>query len=177
MDIATAALVRGFPTTPVNPLKKGGVLPRWNVYPTTNLSEIMQHAKDYANYNVGVVGRRGVGNLLFLDIDAEGVLEQEIQDETGQKMPSTFTVQSRPQSKPYKQHFYFYQTAYSVEAWRTEINVKDLTVFDEQQKHPTGMMLRASGVVAWSWPPVRFVRTERSIPLLMTRRQFRYRIG
>ena len=76
-------------------------------------------------HNVGVVGRRGIGNDMFLDIDAEGVLEQ-IERETGQKMPSTFTVASRPQSAPWKRHYYFKQTVSSVQVFRTETHVRDL---------------------------------------------------
>ena len=47
LSIAIAAIDRGFKVTPVSPAEKRGVLPRWNVHPSTNLSEIMQHAKDY----------------------------------------------------------------------------------------------------------------------------------
>src|ERR1017187_6306210 len=82
--IATEALNRGFRITPVHPLEKRGVLYNWNRNPTTTLSEVLQHAKDFPNHNVGIVGRRGVGNHCFLDIDAEGVFER-IEQETGQK--------------------------------------------------------------------------------------------
>ena len=135
LSIATAALERGFKVTPVSPAEKRGVLPRWNRHPSTKVSEIIQHAKDYPNYNVGVVGRRGIGNDMFLDIDADGVLEQ-IERETGQTMPLTFTVASRPQSAPWKRHYYFKQTAYSVKAFRTETNVKELSLLKDG-KHPT----------------------------------------
>ena len=39
----------------------------------------------------------------------EGVTEQ-IERETGHRMPETFVVQSQPRSKPWKRHFYFRQT-------------------------------------------------------------------
>ena len=47
LSIATAALERGFKVTPVSPAEKRGVLPQWNRHPSTKLSEVMQHAKDY----------------------------------------------------------------------------------------------------------------------------------
>ena len=119
------------------------MLPQWNRHPSTKLSEIIQHAKDYPAHNVGVVGRRGIGNDMFLDIDADGVLEQ-IERETGKKMPATFTVASRPQSAPWKRHYYFKQTAYSVETFRTETNVKDLSVLKDG-KHPTRYDLKGVG--------------------------------
>jgi Bifunctional DNA primase/polymerase, N-terminal len=101
--IATEALNRGFRVTPVHPLEKRGVLYNWNRQPTTTLSEVLQHAKDFPYHNVGIVGRRGVGNHCFLDIDADGVIER-MEQETGQKMPVTYTVSSRPQTAPWKKH-------------------------------------------------------------------------
>ncbi|HKN16548.1 MAG TPA: bifunctional DNA primase/polymerase [Candidatus Sulfotelmatobacter sp.] len=126
VTIATAALNRGFRVTPVHPLEKRGILYNWNKQPTTTLSEVLQHAKDFPNHNVGIVGRRGVGNHCFLDIDAEGVTER-IEQETGQRMPLTYTVCSRPQSAPWKRHFYFTQTSYSVSRLKKEANRKDVT--------------------------------------------------
>lgn len=122
--IATAALNRGFKVTPVHPLEKRGVLYNWNRNPTTTLSEVIQQAKDFPNYNVGVVGRRGEGNHCFLDIDAEGVVEQ-IETQTSRRMPVTYTVCSRPQTAPWKKHYYFKQTEYSVSRLRKEANRKD----------------------------------------------------
>lgn len=143
LSIATAAVERGFKVTPVSPAEKRGVLPRWNRHPSTKLSEIMQHAKDYPTHNVGVVGRRGIGNDMFLDVDADGVLEQ-IGRETDHKMPPTFTVASRPQSAPWKRHYYFKQTAHSVKTFRTETNVKDLSLI-KNGKHPTRYDLKGVG--------------------------------
>lgn len=147
-DIATAALNRGFRITPVHPLEKRGVLYNWNRHPTTTLSEVLQHAKDFPNHNVGIVGRRGVGNHCFLDIDAEGVIER-IEQETGQKMPVTYTVCSRPQTAPWKKHFYFKQTSYSVSRLKKEANRKDVTrqVYSDNGilMHPTEYDLKGVG--------------------------------
>ena len=147
--IATAALNRGFRITPVHPLEKRGVLYNWNKNPTTTLSEVFQHAKDFPNYNVGVVGRRGVGNHCFLDIDADGVTDR-IEQETGQKMPLTYTVCSRPQSAPHKKHFYFKQTSYSTLRLRKEANRKDTTKWVMSENtgapmHPTEYDLKGVG--------------------------------
>src|SRR6266849_817596 len=147
--IATEALNRGFRITPVHPLEKRGVLYNWNRQPTTTLSEVLQHAKDFPNHNVGIVGRRGVGNHCFLDIDADGVIER-MEQETGQKMPVTYTVSSRPQTAPWKRHFYFKQTSYSVSRFKIEANRKDSTkwVTSENtggQIHPTEYDLKGVG--------------------------------
>src|SRR6266478_4256006 len=98
----------------VHPNEKHGVL--WNQYshPATTLSEVIQHSKDFPDYNVAVSSHRGVGNLFFWDVDCAGVIDQA-ERETGQIIPPTFTVQSRPQSAPWKQHRYFRGTPYSLE--------------------------------------------------------------
>jgi hypothetical protein len=88
LTVALAAYGRHFPSTPVTPYTKIPALWRWNIHPTLNQSEILQNAKDFPHHNVGIVGRKGVGRLVFLDVDAPGVVEQ-IEDETGMRMPST----------------------------------------------------------------------------------------
>jgi hypothetical protein len=149
LQVATAQLERGFKVVPVHPLEKRGVL--WNQYrnPATTLSEVIQHAKDFPAHNVGVVGMHGVGNHCFLDIDADGVVER-IETESGHKMPLTYTVGSRPQSAPWKRHFYFRQTAYSTSRLRKQANRKDTTkwVASERtaaQMHPTEYDLKGVG--------------------------------
>jgi hypothetical protein len=147
--IAKAALDRGFRITPVHPLEKRGLLYNWNKHPTTVLSEVFQQARDFPTHNVGIVGRRGVGNHCFLDIDATGVIER-MEQETGQKLPLTYTVCSRPQTAPWKTHYYFKQTAYSVARLRKEANRKDTTkwVMSEKtgaQMHPTMYDLKGVG--------------------------------
>ena len=147
--LATAAIERGFKVTPVHPLEKRGVLYNWNRNPTTTLSEVLQHAKDFPNHNVGIVGRRGVGNHCFLDIDASGVTDR-IEHESGQQMPPTYTVCSRPQSAPWKRHFYFKQTTYSVARLKKEANRKDTTKWVTSDNtglpmHPTMYDLKGVG--------------------------------
>jgi Bifunctional DNA primase/polymerase, N-terminal len=56
----------------------------------------------------------------------------------------SFTVASRPQSAPWKRHYYFKQTAYSVKTFRTETNVKDLSLLKDG-KHPTRYDLKGVG--------------------------------
>ena len=109
-----------------------------------NLSEIRQLSIDYPRHNVGIVGRRGVGNLAFLDIDSEGMLER-IETETGQKLPSTYTVQSRPESAPWKRHMYFRQTAYSVQKFDKEIHIADLSKPAEHGKYPSLFDMKGVG--------------------------------
>lgn len=145
LEIATAMLERGFAVTPVHPQNKRGVF--WGQYkhPATNLSEVTQLSKDYANHEVGIVSRRGINKVMFLDIDGKGVLEQ-IESETGRKMPLTLTVQTRPQSKPWKRHFYFLQTPLSYSTFKREITgIKDLAASDAMGKYPNRYDVKGIG--------------------------------
>ncbi len=143
LKIATEAHQRGFSVTPIREDAKIPILRGWNKYPATKMSQIHLEAKDFPDFNVAVVSRRGVGNLMFLDIDADGWL-QKIEQEIG-PIPPTYTVQSRPESAPWKRHFYFQQTAYSVPKWTKQVNRKDLTKLNEKGLHPTAYDLKAVG--------------------------------
>jgi hypothetical protein len=74
--IATPLVERGFRVTPVHPETKSGVMRNWQNHQATTPDEVLKHAKYYPHHNVGVVGKRGVGRHMFLDIDAENVLER-----------------------------------------------------------------------------------------------------
>src|SRR5712692_1237785 len=144
LAVATAAHNRGFPVCPVHPAEKRGVFWAQYKHPAKNLSEIRQLSKDYPRHNVGIVGRRGVGNLAFLDIDSEGTLER-IETVTGHKLPESYAVQSRPQSAPWKRHVYFRQTAYSVQKFDKEIHIADLSKPDEHGKYPSLFDMKGVG--------------------------------
>jgi hypothetical protein len=136
--IATPLVERGFRVTPVHPETKMGVMKNWQNWQITTPAEVLKYSKGkYANHNVGVVGKGGVGRHCFLDVDAKGVVER-IENETHQTMPKGYRVKSSPTSKPYKTHFYFVQTPYSFEkfgGWEAvNSNVKDMTTLDDDGK-------------------------------------------
>jgi hypothetical protein len=132
---------KGFTVWPVKPEEKTGEY-GWNTH-AYYADEIVHRclANKFPNHNAAVISRRGIGNLMFLDIDSSGVL-QRIEEETGQKISGiTYSVCSRPQSAPYKRHFYFRQTARSVSKCKTENNVRDITTWTQDKNgnpiHPT----------------------------------------
>ena len=146
--IATALVERGFRVTSVHPETKMGVMKNWQNWQITTPAEVLKYSKGkYANHNVGVVGKRGVGRHCFLDVDAPAVVER-IESETKHEMPKGYRVKSSPTSKPYKTHFYFTQTPYSFEkfgGWEAvNSNVKDMTTIDDG-KHPTLYDLKGVG--------------------------------
>lgn len=152
--IATPLIERGFRVTPVHPESKAPVLKNWPNHQITTLAELksfLEKNSKYAHHCVGVVGKRKPGRHCFIDIDADGVVGR-IESGTGHKIPQTYTVSSRPQSAPYKKHFYFLQTAHSFKAfaefadnedpWASKnINIKDLSRLVPSRKghliHPT----------------------------------------
>jgi len=144
-QIAIPLIERGFRITPVSPETKSGVMHNWQNFQFTTSSDIDKYEKYFPEHNAGVVGKRGVGRHCFLDIDADGELAR-IESETGHVMPKTYTVCSRPQSAPFKRHFYFVQTDYSFKkfgAWQAKnLNVKDMTRVERSPRsglmiHPT----------------------------------------
>lgn len=147
--IATPLVERGFRVTPIHPETKMGVMKNWQNWQITTPAEVLKYSTGkYANHNVGVVGKRGVGRHCFLDVDAPGVVER-IENDTQHEMPKGYRVKSSPTSKPYKTHFYFKQTPYSFEkfgGWEAvNSNVKDMTMLDEERKHPTLYDLKGVG--------------------------------
>lgn len=148
--IATPLVVKGFRITPVHPQTKCGVMGNWQNFQITTPEEVLAFAKYYPHHNVGVVGKRKPGRYCFLDDDS-GVVAR-IEEETGHKMPRTYTVASRPDTNPLKRHFYFLQTDYSFkrfaifaegkDPWKSRnVNRRDLTKFELSRTglriHPT----------------------------------------
>ncbi len=130
LKIASAACALGFKITPLRKAIPGdpnsGKLPllkAWQKRPSNSPRQIAEWAAQFPNHNVGIVCKRFVGETISLDCDAGGVVEQ-IEKESGQSMPVTHIVQSRPQSAPWRRHFVFKQTAYSVKHLYKNINVK-----------------------------------------------------
>lgn len=158
LSIALPLIKRGFRITPVNPETKAGCLN--NLYSTTDEAEVLKFAQSYPDHNVGVVSKRGVGRLMFFDDDS-GIVAR-IEEETGEKIPKTYRVQTRPDTNPKKQHFYFRQTEYSFKRfavfadggnpWKSKnVNRRDTTRFELSrsglQIHPTAYDLKCIGGV------------------------------
>jgi hypothetical protein len=107
--IAMAARGRGFSVIPVR--GKSPFIHAWNKHPLTTETEIRIAAKEYPTCDVGVVLKREVGKPFVIDIDSPGVMER-IQA-TGETLPPTYTVLTKPVSEPHKRHVFFRHTEYS----------------------------------------------------------------
>jgi Bifunctional DNA primase/polymerase, N-terminal len=150
MQVGMPLLERGFRLTPIDPKTKSPSTANWQLWQVTSIEKLTKEAKYHRDDNVGVYSSRGVGNLIFLDIDAAGVVER-IEKETKQRIPETYSVLTRPQTNPAKRHFYFLQTAYSFkklafgEKKSKNINVKDLTKLNDKGQHPTVYDVKGCG--------------------------------
>jgi Bifunctional DNA primase/polymerase, N-terminal len=110
-----------------------GFLPRLHVIPK-NPNGIALMAGVYSDSNLGIRSRRQVGALMVIDIDEPGTKER-IEREYG-PLPLSYTTQTRPVSRPYKQHVYFLQTEYSVATFHKQVT--DVT-------HTAGYDLKCNG--------------------------------
>jgi hypothetical protein len=81
-------------------------------------------AVEFPHRDVGIVLKGHAGNVFVWDIDKEGVTER-MEQETGQTLPETYVVQSRPETAPYKRHVYFRQTEYFASQFQKQVNAGD----------------------------------------------------
>lgn len=103
-DIALPLAGRGIPVVPVNPLQKQCTLRGWPALATTGTKQILAWDTKNPDYNVACVGKPD--GIVILDCDVKGLVAR-IEQETGQKIPATFTVRSGGKGCA---HLYFKQT-------------------------------------------------------------------
>lgn len=125
LEIALPLVKRGIKVIPVQPLSKCGVLEDQFRYATTDPRQIECWNTENPHFNVGCVGTPD--GICILDSDYEGLIAQ-IERETRQHVPKTFTVKSAGKGLP---HLYFLQTPQSVAAG----NQKSAHFFDLQSNN------------------------------------------
>jgi hypothetical protein len=108
-EIATPLIARNVPVIPLRPKTKIAFLTNWQELATTDLTKVEQWDVDYDNANGACVAQARPDGVWFLEIDRQG-FAQQIEKETGEKIPATFMVRSSPG----RGHFYFKQTAASI---------------------------------------------------------------
>lgn len=152
-QIVKPLLERGFPVYPSHEESSKGGSEGWNrLAKDAEYADLTTHrilACKHPDRNAVVVGKRGIRAIFFLDIDSPGVLER-MEAETGQKCPETYTVQTRPQTAPYKRHLYFRHSVHSIETWRREgCSARDANRLEPNKKgqmaHPTLFDLKGTG--------------------------------
>jgi hypothetical protein len=168
--LALAHIARGFAVSATKPESKEG-FHGWNRYnlliSADGVDRFLKKYPQCSNSNVAVCGSCGFhtlpnseeqGNLLILDIDRAGVIEQILEEtrvnSKKRQMPKTYVVASRPTTNPAKQHWYFRHTLASIAAFKKlgggvakEISaIRDLNKpVDERGLHPNRYDLKGSG--------------------------------
>jgi hypothetical protein len=102
IEIAEPLAKMGIPVTPVRPGTKRAFLPDFPTTATTDLDQIYVWGHDYPEHNAACVARAEMGGVWFFEVDSKEVVPR-LEKETGQTMPKTFMVRSRPG----RGHFYF----------------------------------------------------------------------
>jgi hypothetical protein len=97
------------PMTPVRPGTKRAFLPDFPTTATTDIDQILEWDKLYPDCNGACVARAEVGGVWFFEADSVDVIPR-MEKDTGQKIPETFRVRSRPG----RGHYYFRQTPASM---------------------------------------------------------------
>lgn len=108
-EIAEPLARLGVPVTPVRPGTKRAFLPDFPTTATTDLIQIEEWNKVYSDCNVACVARAEEGGIFFFEVDSPDVIPR-LEKQTGQIIPDTFKVRSRPG----RGHFYFRHTRASM---------------------------------------------------------------
>lgn len=106
---ATQVLKYGIPVIPVLPKQKKAFITGWDEAATTDLTTIDGWDASYTDHNCAAVAKGTPDSFWFFEVDSKDVMDR-IQAETGNDMPDTFAVRSRPG----RGHFYFRNTPESL---------------------------------------------------------------
>ena len=124
LSVALAARDRGFtwivPVDDKAPLRRSWL--KYNV--TRTQTELVLMATEFPHRDVGIVLKGHAGSIFVWDIDKKGVTER-MEKDTGQTLPETYVVHSRPETAPHKRHVYFRQTDYFASQFQKQVNAGD----------------------------------------------------
>lgn len=102
-DLALPMAMMGVPVIRLQPKSKVPMDKAWQTLATTDVDKILAWDKETPGANCASVAKPY--GVVFFETDEPGVIER-YEQETGEKFPATYTVESRKD----RFHFYFYQT-------------------------------------------------------------------
>src|SRR5882762_518183 len=145
-QLAQPLIAKNVPVIPLRPKTKIAFLTGWESLATTDREQIAQWGQDYSNANIASVAKATLEGVWFFEVDRPN-FQNEIEKQTGHKMPETFIVRSSPG----RGHFYFRQTPASIamgnrqgkdadgkEAWSARVDNR--YVVGPGSIHPNGGM-------------------------------------
>jgi hypothetical protein len=106
---ARVLIERGVPVIPLRPATKIAFHQNWPELASTDPKQIAEWGEQYPEANVACVAKATLGGVWFFEVDAPN-FHQVIQNETGKKIPPTFTVKSSEK----RGHFYFKHNSSSI---------------------------------------------------------------
>src|SRR5229473_1306161 len=109
MRRALPLIERDVPVIPLRPATKVAFIKTWESVASIDLEQVKEWSQDYPDANVASVAKAQPGGVWFFDADRAGLVKK-IESETGQKIPGTFMVRSRPGAG----HYYWRQNAASI---------------------------------------------------------------
>lgn len=109
LDRAQATVAKGAPVIRLRPRTKIAADSDWPALATTNPETLVKWNKESPEANCGAVAKAEIGGVWFFEID-DPLVPSRIETETGQKIPLTYRVRSRPG----RGHYYWKQSAESI---------------------------------------------------------------
>ena len=100
---------RGIPVIRLRPKTKIAMDSDWPALATTDVKTLQRWNQETPDANCGAVAKASLNGVWIFEVDAPEVVKR-IETETGQKIPKTYRVRSRPG----RGHFYFRQTEESL---------------------------------------------------------------
>ena len=100
---------KGVPVIRLGPKSKAAVDNGWQDLATTDFRTLQQWNQESPDANCAAVAKACIGGYWFFEVDSTEALDR-LEKETGQVLPSTYRVRSRPG----RGHYYWKQTAASI---------------------------------------------------------------
>src|ERR1700730_2316473 len=107
---ADVLIAKGVPVIPLRPATKIAFHTDWPELASTDPKQIAEWGEQYPDANVASVATAVPGGVWFFEVDAPN-FHKVIEEQTGKKMPVTFTVKSSEK----RGHFYFKHNAASIQ--------------------------------------------------------------
>src|SRR5208282_1141915 len=108
-EIAKPMAERGVPQIRIRPNSKAAFDDDWPSIATTDLQKLAALSAEKPDCNGASVAQDNLNGFWFFEVDSPDVIRR-IEEETGQQIPPTFRVRSRPG----RGHFYWKQTTSSI---------------------------------------------------------------
>jgi hypothetical protein len=108
-DRAVQTLALDIPVIRLRPRDKAALDTGWPALATTDLRTVCKWNSETPDANVGAVAKAELNGVWFFEIDSLDVIKR-IETETGQTIPPTYRVRSRPE----RGHYYWRQTPESI---------------------------------------------------------------